>query len=69
MSKIEQSSRFDLLHVLSIAACQRHPPLTGVVGFRVDPQENASCWNNHIRAPNLACFRSAGPDVRNAKAA
>jgi hypothetical protein len=69
MSTIEQSIRFDLLHVLSITACQRHPLPTGVFGFGVDPQENASCWNNHTGAPILACCRSPGPDVRNANAA
>jgi hypothetical protein len=68
MSKIEQSNRVDLRHVAS------SPHVNGIyrwqelMGSRLDSQESASCWN-HIRAPNLACFRSAGPDVRNAKAA
>jgi hypothetical protein len=69
MSTIEQLIRFDLLHVISIIACQWHPLPTGVVGFGVDPQENASCWNNHTGARTLPCYRSPGPDVRNANAA
>ena len=66
VSKIEQWRQSDLRQVGSITACQRHPPMAEADGSHLDPRENASC-RNYIRALNLGCFRSAGPDVRNAK--